>query len=102
MLAGGLGVAIYTPAFLLAVDRTGVAVGTVVAIGFGPFFAGAMEWGWRGVQPSRGWFLGTVVTVAGGVLLVLSQSADSSPPTQSMASDCSSRSRPERDTRSTR
>jgi DME family drug/metabolite transporter len=79
MLAGGLGVAIYTPAFLLAVDRTGVAVGTVVAIGFGPFCAGAMEWGWRGVQPSRGWFLGTVVTVAGGALLVLSQSADSSP-----------------------
>ncbi len=78
MLAGGLGVAIYTPAFLLAVDRTGVAVGTVVAIGFGPFCAGAMEWGWRGVQPSRGWFLGTVVTVAGGALLVLSQSADSS------------------------
>jgi DME family drug/metabolite transporter len=79
MLAGGLGVAIYTPAFLLAVDRTGVAVGTVVAIGFGPFCAGAMEWAWRGVQPSRGWFLGTVVTVAGGALLVLSQSADSSP-----------------------
>jgi drug/metabolite transporter, DME family len=76
MLAGGLGVAIYTPAFLLAVDRTGVAVGTVVAIGFGPFCAGAMEWAWRGVPPSRGWFLGTMVTVTGGALLVLS--ADSS------------------------
>jgi DME family drug/metabolite transporter len=36
-----------------------------------------MEWGWRGVQPSRGWFVGTVVTVMGGALLVLS--ADSSP-----------------------
>ncbi len=72
MLIGGVGVAIYTPAFLVAVDRTGVAVGTVVAIGFGPFCAGAMEWVWRGVRPSRGWFLGTVVTVTGGALLVAS------------------------------
>ena len=73
MLVGGLGVAIYTPAFLVAVDRTGVAVGTVVAVGVGPFFAGAMEWWWRSVRPSRGWFLGTVVTVAGGALLVVEQ-----------------------------
>lgn len=78
MLVGGVGVAIYTPAFLMAVDRTGVAVGTVVAIGVGPFCAGAMEWGWRSVRPSRGWFLGTVVTVAGGALLVASKSAESS------------------------
>ncbi len=78
MLVGGLGVAIYTPAFLVAVDRTGVAVGTIVAIGVGPFCAGAMEWWWRSVRPSRGWFLGTVVTVTGGALLVVSKSAESS------------------------
>ena len=77
MLVGGVGVAIYTPAFLVAVDRTGVAVGTVVAIGVGPFCAGALEWGWRSVRPSRGWFLGTVVTVAGGVLLVASTESSS-------------------------
>ncbi len=75
MFVGGLGVAIYTPAFLVAVDRTGVAVGTVVAIGVGPFCAGALEWAWRSVRPSRGWFVGTVVTVAGGALLVVSKSA---------------------------
>ena len=78
MLVGGLGVAIYTPAFLVAVDRTGVAVGTIVAVGVGPFCAGAMEWWWRSVRPSRGWFLGTVVTVTGGALLVVSKSAESS------------------------
>ena len=77
MLVGGVGVAIYTPAFLVAVDRTGVAVGTVVAIGVGPFCAGAMEWGWRSVRPSRGWFLGTVVTVAGGAILVASAASSS-------------------------
>ena len=77
VLLGGVGVAIYTPAFLVAVDRTGVAVGTVVAVGVGPFCAGAMEWGWRSVRPNRGWFLGTVVTVAGGALLVVSSDSSS-------------------------
>ena len=77
VLVGGVGVAMYTPAFLVAVDRTGVAVGTVVAVGVGPFFAGAMEWGWRSVRPSSGWFLGTVVTVAGGAVLVASTGSSS-------------------------
>jgi len=72
MLAGGVGVAAYTPAFLIAVDRTGVAIGTIVAIGAGPFCAGAMEWAWRRVRPTRPWFVGTVVTVAGGTVLVAS------------------------------
>jgi len=79
MAVGGLGVAVYTPAFLVAVDRTGVAVGTVVAIGVGPFCAGAMEWAWRSVRPGGGWLVGTVVTVMGGALLVVSKSADSAP-----------------------
>ena len=78
MLVGGVGVAVYTPAFLLSVDRTGVALGTVVAIGVGPFCAGAMEWAWRSVRPGGAWFVGTLVTVAGGVLLVASKSSDAS------------------------
>jgi len=73
ILIGGLGVAIYTPMFFEAVERTGVAVGTIVAVGSGPFFAGALEWVWRGVRPGRWWVLGTVVTVAGGSVLVLAQ-----------------------------
>lgn len=75
VLAGGVGVATYTPMFLSAVDRTGVAVGTVVAIGSGPFFAGLLEWVWRRVKPTAGWLVGTVVTVAGGTLLVVAQTA---------------------------
>ena len=51
ILLGGLGVAIYTPMFFEAVERTGVAVGTIVGVGSGPFFAGALEWVWRGVRP---------------------------------------------------
>lgn len=72
-VVGGLGVATYTPMFLAAVDRTGVAVGTVVAIGSGPFFAGALEWTWRSVRPSGGWLLGSLITVSGGALLVAAQ-----------------------------
>ena len=78
ILLGGLGVAIYTPMFFEAVERTGVAVGTIVGVGSGPFFAGALEWAWRGVRPSRWWTIGTVVTVAGGAVLVLAQSTSGS------------------------
>ncbi len=78
ILLGGLGVAIYTPMFFEAVERTGVAVGTIVGVGSGPFFAGALEWVWRGVRPSRWWALGTVVTVAGGTVLVLAQNSSAS------------------------
>ena len=74
MALGGAGVATYTPAFFAAVERMGVAMGTVVAIGSGPFFAGALEWAWRGVRPSRAWLLGTVITVTGGTILVVAQS----------------------------
>jgi len=78
ILLGGLGVAIYTPMFFEAVERTGVAVGTIVGVGSGPFFAGALEWAWRGVRPSRWWAIGTVVTVTGGAVLVLAQNASGS------------------------
>ena len=75
ILVGGLGVAIYTPMFFEAVERAGVAVGTIVGVGSGPFFAGALEWAWRGVRPSRWWALGTAITVSGGAVLVLAQDA---------------------------
>jgi DME family drug/metabolite transporter len=73
ILVGGVGVAAYTAAFFAAVERTGVAVGTVVAIGSGPFLAGALEWVWRRVRPGAIWLVGTIVTVAGGVVLVVAQ-----------------------------
>jgi DME family drug/metabolite transporter len=79
MVLGGLGVATYTPSFFEAVERTGVAIGTVVTIGSGPFVAGALEWGWRGVRPSRGWVVGTVVTVTGGAVLIAAQSNGTDP-----------------------
>lgn len=71
VLLGGAGVALYTPMFFVAVDRVGVAVGTIATIASGPFFAGAIEGVvWRR-PPSSVWLFGTVVTVVGAGLLVV-------------------------------
>jgi drug/metabolite transporter, DME family len=67
---GGIGVATYTPLFFVAVDRTGVAVATVVTIASGPFFAAGLDWGFRRVRPTMTWLRGTVVTVAGVAVLI--------------------------------
>jgi DME family drug/metabolite transporter len=68
---GGIGVAVYTSMFFVAVDRAGVAVGTVVAIASGPFFAAGLDWRFRRVHPTASWLRGTVVTVAGATALVV-------------------------------
>ena len=71
-VAGGIGVAIYQPAFFTGTGRSGVALGTVVAIGSGPVFAGLIEWVRFGQRPSRRWAIATAVTIVGGSLLVFS------------------------------
>ena len=76
IVLGGLGVVAYTPLFFVAVDRAGVAVGTIVTISSGPFFAGAIEWAVRRVPPRTAWFAGTTITVAGAAALVLGARPD--------------------------
>ena len=73
---GGAGVAAYTPLFLGAVERAGVAVSTIIAISTGPFATATLEWGWRHRRPSLGWLLGTALTVVGSAVLVSTVSAD--------------------------
>jgi DME family drug/metabolite transporter len=70
-VAGGLGVAAYQLCFFAAVDSTGVAVGTVVALGSGPAFAGVFGLLLRRERPTRRWALATALAVAGAALLVL-------------------------------
>ena len=70
LAVGGIGVAIYTPLFFVAVDRTGVAVGSVVAIASGPFFAAGLDWRFRRVRPPLTWLRGTIVTVVGVAVLL--------------------------------
>lgn len=70
-LPAGLCVAAYQVTFFAAVSRTGVAVGTVVAIGSGPAFAGALGWLVAREAPGRLWAGATALAVAGVVVLVL-------------------------------
>ena len=67
----GAGVALYQLAFFAALELTGVAVGTVVAIGSGPVVAGGLERLVEGVRPGRRWAAATALACAGVALLAL-------------------------------
>jgi len=66
----GLAVAIYQLSFFVSVDRTGVAVGTVVALGSAPALAGLLARVLRGEALTGRWMACTALAVAGIVLLV--------------------------------
>jgi DME family drug/metabolite transporter len=66
----GACVALYQVAFFVAVDLTGVAVGTVVAIGSGPAFAGLLARAVDGERLTRRWAAATALAAAGVGLLV--------------------------------
>ncbi|PPA70727.1 EamA family transporter [Jeotgalibacillus proteolyticus] len=63
--------AFYQPFFFSAVSVTGIAVGTVVAIGSAPVLAGVMEWVVYRRIPSRNWWIATTLAISGCVLLFL-------------------------------
>jgi DME family drug/metabolite transporter len=65
-LLAGVAQALFQLTFLGAVVRTGVAVGTLVAIGSAPVIAGAVS-----RRVSRGWAVATAIAVTGLALLVL-------------------------------
>jgi drug/metabolite transporter, DME family len=71
VLAGAAAVAGYQLAFFSAVARTGVAVGTMVAIGSAPVLAGLLAWVTRAERPGRRWYAATALAVAGGGLLAV-------------------------------
>lgn len=69
MSIGAVGVAVFQVGYFLAVERTGVAVGTVATIGSGPVLAGAGAALATRRRPDRAWLAGTAAAVAGVVLL---------------------------------
>ena len=71
VLAGAAGVAVYQVSFFAAVADTGVAVGTIVALGSAPALAGALEWAVDGRRPERRWAAATALACAGVALLAL-------------------------------
>ena len=71
-------VAVYQLAFFAAVDRTGVAVGTVVALGSAPAIAGVAGRLVDGEPLTGRWAAATALACAGVLLLVLGGGADAS------------------------
>jgi len=58
--------------FFSAVAKTGVAVGTVVAVGSAPIIGGLLGRIFRGEYLSRRWYMATVLAISGCTLLSLS------------------------------
>ena len=76
MIAGAAGVALYQVSFFAAVADTGVAVGTIVALGSAPTLAGALEWALHGRRPEARWVGATALACAGVALLALAGGGD--------------------------
>jgi len=70
----------YQVCFFTAVRLTGVAVGTVVAIGSAPVFTGVLSRLTGGPRPGRTWVLATVAAVAGCTVLVTGGRASGASP----------------------
>jgi DME family drug/metabolite transporter len=72
VLLAGASVAGYNLAFFAGVKATGVAIGTAIALGSGPLWAGLLQWLLTRQLPAFSWWLGTLLAVGGGSLMVLS------------------------------
>lgn len=71
LLLGVLGIMGYQFSFFSALKFTGVSVGTMIAIGASPAFAGAVGVLTGGEPFSRRWLVSTAIAIVGCVLLVL-------------------------------
>jgi DME family drug/metabolite transporter len=67
---GALAIAGYQVCFFSAVRLTGVAIGTVVAIGSGPVFAGLISALTGAARPSARWVIATAVAITGCTVLL--------------------------------
>jgi DME family drug/metabolite transporter len=70
-LGAALSMAAYQLFFFAGVERTGVAVGTIVGIGSTPILAGPIGLLVRGERPSRRWLTATGLGILGCGLLIL-------------------------------
>lgn len=69
-LAGGA-MALYGATFFAAVRSTGVAIGTVVALGSAPIFTGVLGYLFHGTSPTRKWMLSTAGGIVGITLITV-------------------------------
>ncbi len=69
MLVSAVSAALYQPFFFAAVSETGVALGTLVAVGSAPILAGIVGWVVLRHRPASSWIGVTAIAVVGLVLL---------------------------------
>jgi len=70
VLPAGFFVACYQIFFFWGVSLTGVAVGTMVAIGSAPVFAGIIDTVWFRKPPPVSWLMSTLLAVSGCLILL--------------------------------
>ncbi|MEZ5645576.1 MAG: DMT family transporter [Burkholderiaceae bacterium] len=68
-LGAGLCMAVYNLAFFAGVKLTGVGVGTAIALGSGPIWAGLLQAVFQRQPPTAAWWGGTAIAITGGVML---------------------------------
>lgn len=74
-ILAAISMAAYQPFFFTAVTMTGVAIGTVIAIGSAPILSGLLEWVIWKRRPVKVWWISTFLAILGCLLLFLNQSS---------------------------
>lgn len=80
VVVGAVALVVYAVAFYAALAGAGVALGTTVAIGSSPVFAGLVERVADGRRTTPRWAVATLVSVAGMVVVTLARSGASEAP----------------------
>ena len=76
MLLCALCMVTYNMAFFAGLQYTGVGLGTAVAIGSSPVWAGLLQAVLQRRWPSALWWLGTAIGIAGGLVMTLGKDGD--------------------------
>ena len=71
VLGAGLCMAVYNLAFFAGIGMIGVALGTAIALGSGPIWAGLLQAVLHRQRPSAAWWSSTLVAVIGGMLMTI-------------------------------
>ena len=71
LLLAGCSMAAYNLTFFAGIKASSVAVGTAIALGSGPIWAGFLQLAVLRRSPPGAWWVGTLLAIAGGCLMVL-------------------------------
>lgn len=76
VLVGALGVLLYQPLFFAGTAGSGVAVGTVLALGAAPVLTGLLQWALERRFPGLSWGVATAIAILGVTLIAAAGAGD--------------------------